>query len=388
MAVALVKRHDQTLGALRKAIELCDGFEGLKPGAKVVLKPNMVMRGYRTQAPDGVVTPVETMESMITLLREHGCNDITIADGGVIHSDLKLNTATAYKWAGYEEMAQRLEVPLVDLNEGPFMTVDLEGLPVKIANLIMEAEFLINIPVLKTHGQTKVSLGIKNLKGVIAFESKKDCHRNNLMRCIALLGQAVRVDLTVIDGTFGLQKGPTSDDVHRMDVLVAGKDILNVDLVGSQLLGIDPEQVDYLRIFAELGGRSLSLEGVEVIGEEISNLAKPLEWYATWTQDLMNLYNIKGISMEVPDPTCCSGCGFGIYVAISNFFRENAGTDFGGVVVSTGREKIDNPDARKVICLGKCACDTNSEHPNAVKIPGCPPSVKRMGERLTEELIS
>lgn len=383
MAVALVKRHDdQTLDALRKAIEICGGFDELKPGTKVILKPNMVMRGFRDQPPHGMVTPVETMESMITLLREHGCNDITIADGGVIHPDLKLNTSTAYRWAGYSELSERLNVPLFDLNEGPFVIVEMEGLPVKIARLITEAEFLIDMPVLKTHNQTKVSLGIKNLKGVIAYESKKDCHRHDLMRSIALLGRAIKVDLTVLDGTYGLQKGPTSQDYHKMDVFAAGKDILEVDIVGSRLLGYDPAEVEHLSIYAELAGRSLSLKNVEVIGEEINNLAKPLEWYATWTKDLMALYKIKGVSIEPPDPTCCSGCGFGIFVAVNNFFQANAGKDFGNIAIVMGRQKISDPYVSKVICLGKCACETNSSHPNIVKVPGCPAGVKLMTERL------
>jgi uncharacterized protein (DUF362 family) len=369
--------------ALRKAIEICGGFEGLKLGTKVILKPNMVMRGlFREQPPHGMVTPVETMECMIKLLREHGCNSITIADGGVIHPDLKLNTATAYEWAGYNELSERLNVPLVDLNEGPFETVYMEGLPVKIAKLITEAEFLIDMPVLKTHNQTKVSLGIKNLKGVIAYESKKDCHRHDLMRSIALLGRAIKVDLTVLDGTYGLQKGPTSDDYHQMDTFVVGKDILEVDIVGSWLLGYDPAEVDHLRIYAELAGSSLSLKNIEVIGEEINNLAKPLEWYGTWTKDLMALYNIKGINIEPPDPTCCSGCGFGIATAVIKFFMTNPGRDFGNIAIVMGRQKITDPNMRKVIALGKCACETNSSHPNIVKVPGCPAGLKQMTERL------
>jgi uncharacterized protein (DUF362 family) len=384
LAVALVKRDNgQTLGTLRKAIETCGGFEGLKPGTKVIIKPNMVMRSFvRDQPPLGMVTPAETVECMVTLLREHGCNDITIADGGVIHPDLKLNTVTAYQAAGYNELSERLNVPLVDLNEGPFVTVEMEGLPVKIARLIAEAEFLIDIPVLKTHNQTKVSLGIKNLKGVIAYESKKDCHRHDLMRSIALLGRAIKVDLTIVDGTYGLQKGPTSDDYHKMDLFVAGKDILEVDIVGSWLLGYDPAEVEHLSIYAELAGRSLSLANVEVIGEEINDLAKPLKWYATWARDLIALYKIKGITVEPPDPTCCSGCGFGIATALIRFFTANPGKDFNNIAIVMGRQKMTDPDMRKVIALGKCACETNSSHPNIVKVPGCPAGLKIMTERL------
>lgn len=388
MTVAIIKRQNQTLEALRKAIEKCGGFNGLKPGSKVVIKPNMVMRGARTQRPDGNVTLVETVESMILLLREQCCSDITVADGGIVHKDLKLNTPSAFKWAGYDEMSERLGVPLVDLNDGPFETVDFEGVPVKIAKIIMDAEFLIDIPVLKTHGQTQVSLGIKNLKGALAFESKKDFHRHGLPRMIALLGNAVKVDLTVIDGAFGIQKGPTGDDVHEVGVIVAGTDILEVDIVGSRLLGIDPAQVDHLRIFAELKGRSLNTESVEVVGESIIQVAKPLEWEHTWIKEMIEQYNIKGINMEQPSTTCCSACAFGIFVAISSFLSEHAGTDFGGATICCGKEKIKDLNTRKVICLGKCPSETNAEHPNLVKILGCPPSLPVMLERLKEELCS
>jgi uncharacterized protein (DUF362 family) len=383
LAVALIKRHgDQTLEALRKAIKTCDGFANLKPQDRVVLKPNLVTSGMLNTLPDGVVTPVETVESMITLLREHGCNNITIADGSVIHPDLKMDTANVFRWAGYNELSERLNVPLVDLNKGPFVTVNLEGSPVEIANLIMEADFLINLPVLKTHNQTVVSLGIKNLKGAISYESKKACHRHDLTRSIALLGRAVKVNLTVIDGSFGLQKGPLGIDVHKMNIFVAGKDILEVDIVGSWLLGHDPAQVEYLRIYAELANRSLDLEELEVLGEKIDNVAKPLEWIATWPKELMTRFNIKGVNMEPPDSTSCSGCMAGTVVAVVNSFKTNAGRNFGNIAIAMGRQKITDPEVRKLICLGKCACETNSSHPNIVKVPGCPPSVKLMIERI------
>lgn len=388
MRVALVKCKDQTLEGLRKAIEMCGGFDRLKPGSKVVIKPNMVMRGAKNQRPDGNVTLVETVEAMILLLREQGCSDITVADGGIIHKDLRLTTPSAFKWAGYEEMAERLGVPLIDLNEDPYETLDFEGVPVRIAKTILDAEFLIDIPVLKTHGQTQVSLGIKNLKGALAFESKKDFHRHGLARMIALLGKTVKVDLTVIDGNFGMQKGPTGDDVHQVGVLIAGTDIFDVDIVASQVLGIDPTQVDHLRIYAELVGRSLDPQTVEVVGESISQVAKPLEWEHSWIREMKEQYNIKGINMEQPSPTCCSACAFGIFVAISSVFREIAGTDCEGVTICSGKEKINDLTARKVICLGKCPSEANAEHPNAVKILGCPPSLPHMIERLKQELSS
>lgn len=387
MTVALVKMTEQPLEDLRRAITLCGGLKGLDPKAEVVIKPNMVMRGYKGQKPDGMVTTIAMMESMITLLREQGCENITIADGGVVQQDLKMNTATAFTWAGYDELSERMGVPLLDLNQGPFKVIELDGQKVEVAQKIMDAGFLINMPVLKTHIQTKVSLGIKNLKGTISLNSKKLFHRHDLHRMVALLGMHIKVDLTVLDGTYALQRGPHGDDCHQADVLVAGNDIFSVDIVGSMLLGINPEEVCHLSHFAELSGRKPVMEGIQVVGEPVMDLVKPLEWESLWPRSVEEMFNITGVTMAVSDGTICSGCGYGIGAALTKFYKDHGGFDFGGIEICSGQEKATNADARLLFCLGKCACDLNKEHKNLVEIKGCPPSVPVMYETLKQHLF-
>jgi hypothetical protein len=76
----------------------------------------------------------------------------------------------------------------------------------------------------------------------------------------------------------------------------------------------------------------------------------------------------------------------GIFVAVNNFFRENAGASFDGVEICADRDSVASPGAKTVLCLGKCACETNKDHPNAVQIKGCPPPVQKTYERLKEVL--
>lgn len=230
-------------------------------------------------------------------------------------------------------------------------------------------------------------MGLKNLKGVISNESKKDFHRHGLERFIAILGTKVPVNLTIIDGTFAIQKGPVGNDVHRMDLLIAGRDIQEVDIVGASILGIDPTEVDHVSHFAQMSGRTVNLDRIEVRGETPADVQKKLEWESTWPVELMQKYNISGIHMETPGYSNCSGCGMGIFAAVNNFLRENVGTRFDGVEICVGSEPIASPQAKKVFCLGKCACETNKEHPNAIKIRGCPPPVQKTYERLKQELL-
>jgi uncharacterized protein (DUF362 family) len=83
-------------------------------------------------------------------------------------------------------VAKRYGAKLVDFNSEPFEEVQLEKIKVKISRWALESDFLINLPVLKTHRQTKVSLGMKNLKGCLAIESKKKFHKHDIARLIAL----------------------------------------------------------------------------------------------------------------------------------------------------------------------------------------------------------
>jgi len=150
-------------------------------------------------------------------------------------------------------------VKVVDFNVGPHTYFDHQGIKVSVAQEALEAEYLINVPVLKTHFQTRVSLGIKNLKGLINFTSKKSFHRHELEPMIAWLASQIKVDLTIIDGVYSTNRGPTSLEPVRADVLIAGKNLLETDLVGTALLSQDPANIPYLQMYAAHTGQSLDL---------------------------------------------------------------------------------------------------------------------------------
>lgn len=386
MTVSIVK-YDQTIESLRKSIELCDGFSELNPQSKVFLKPNIVFGGRKSQPSDGIVTTTAVMEELILLLREAGCKDITIGEGSIVHKELKLDSNRAFEWSGMKDLAQRLDVPLLDLNEGPFTQLDFDGVEIDYSTHILEADFVIDVPVLKTHNQTKVSLGLKNMKGGLSHESKKKFHIHNLNRFIALMDSKIPVHLTVIDGTFDLQKGPVGTDVHRRDLVLASKDILAVDTVGSYIMGIDPKEVEHLRQVSEMRGQSLDLSQIDIQGEDPDEVRKPLEWDTNWPMELIQAYNITGININKPGLTNCSGCGMGIFVGLNSFCRENQGANFDGVEMCIAQGAKGSPQAKKVFCLGQCACDENEDHPRAIQIKGCPPPVKKITEVLNRELI-
>jgi uncharacterized protein (DUF362 family) len=83
----------------------------------------------------------------------------------------------AFKSLGYETLAARHGIKVVNTFERPFKEVDLgDGMKLSYAVDALESDFIIDVPVMKTHAQTMVSLGIKNLKGLIDMNSRKRCH--------------------------------------------------------------------------------------------------------------------------------------------------------------------------------------------------------------------
>jgi hypothetical protein len=288
-------------------------------------------------------------------------------------------------WAGISELAAKYGVKTVDFNRGPFKNFEVDGIKIRVAKEALETDFLINFPVLKTHAQTKVTLGIKNLKGCLSPGSKKTFHKKDLERFIAFLGDQVRVDLTIIDGLYGLQKGPMGKDIHPMNLIIAGRDMVSVDMVGASVIGIEPNEVKYLRYIANSRGQSLDLSRLDIRGERIADVAKKLIWEYPWCEELLEKYRISGIACEDPGNHFCSGCTVTAFAGLNRFFRENQGRRFKGVEICLGRNTA-HAESERIFLLGKCSVKANPEHKGAVEVKGCPASTKEIYQKLCHHL--
>ena len=126
----------------------------------------------------GMITTSRVVEDVVSLLTDRGVDEIVIGEGPVISDPKnKEKAARLLDGLGYNTLKRRYGVKCLNIFERPFEKVDLgEGVVLNVNIDILNSDFVINIPVLKTHAQTVVSLGVKNLKGVIDIESRKKCH--------------------------------------------------------------------------------------------------------------------------------------------------------------------------------------------------------------------
>ena len=331
--------------------------------------------------PFGKVTSAAVVRQIIECLQDAGCKNIHIGEGSPVLKELESDTQSAFHFAGMDNVAKQYGVKLVDFEKESYERIDIDGHKFSVAKAALETDFLINVPVLKTHGQTIVSLGMKNLKGCLKFPSKKKFHKlGSLSRLIALLNQKILSHLTIIDGTYALDHGPSMGDAHRMDLIVAGTDIFETELIGAALLGKKPSDIEHIKEFSQILGRSLDIENVEVIGREINEHSKDLPYESDFNR-CFGKYNLKGIhvSAEHADPTICSGCMANMEYPNYMFAKDNAGRHLDGMDICIGEGARPTPNSKHIVLFGDCAIKHNASVKNATLFRGCPPP---MGEYL------
>lgn len=402
--VAVVK-YENPMESVRKVIELANGFENLPLKGKIFIKPNIVYWTKNTVFPKwGVLTTSRVIEDVVALLKEKGVDDIIIGEGIVTEDPKDKETpADAFEKLGYNKLIERYGVKVYNIFDRPFEKVELaEGVSVKMNSDMLHSDFLIDIPVLKTHAQCVVSLGIKNLKGLISIPSRKKMHSadpiKNLDYNVAQLANKAPPGLTIIDGIYTLERGPAMDGKsHRSNILVASTNILSADLVGANLLGIDPIVVPHLVQASKDRNRPTDLSDIEIVGEKIEELASPHEWdYIYHDNNTVPLpyakAGISGIKYHKYDKTMCTYCSALNGLLLMGIKIAWKGKPYDNIEVLTGKTMKPSPGMNKTILVGQCQVNLNKEDPNInelILINGCPPSrddvksaVKQAGIRI------
>ncbi len=391
-----IQKYTESPGSLKNALEGCGGLEKLSSGDSVMIKPNLVTWDSDVPiAPYGVFTTTRLVEDLIMILKEYGCTDISIGEGSVVFKKND-DTMAAFRGLGYDRLAERYGVKLVDFNASSPFTVEVQdGFKLHIAKEAVETDFFINMPVLKTHGQTKISLGLKNLKGCLKLASKKFCHHPdlNLDYCFSHIVDYVDPDLTIVDGIYALEKGALHfGNAYRKDIIIASSDPLAADLVAAGSIGYEPEDIDHFVHFAKRHNRSLSLEEYEITGEKLEDHTEPLKWDWSWTEGntgpgIFAKMGITGVALPKYDETLCSGCS-----PIANMCNILAISAFKGeplpkVEILNGKRMQARPGYDTTILLGNCIIKANENNGNigtAMPVKGCPPAPEDVVNAMKE----
>jgi len=397
-SVSLV-RYTVSPDSLKDALTLCGGFEELDTHAKVLIKPNLVTWDDQyTIAPFGVFTTTRLIEDLIILLKDYGCRDISIGEGSVEFTK-GVGTMAAYAGLGYPSLVAKYGIKLIDFNASESLAVKTpNGLTLHLAKEALGSDFLINFPVLKTHAQTKVSLGLKNLKGCLKTPSKKLCHHVNLglENCFTFVADYVKPALTIVDGIYALERGALHfGNAFRKDIIIASRDILAADMVAAKTIGFNPEGITHFVEYGTRHNRSLTLGDYDVRGGVLADHVHPLKWDWGWTKDntgpsIFEKFGVTGMAVPKYDETLCSGCSpFAnmVNILVLSAFK---GEPLPKVEILNGKKMQARPGYDKTVLIGNCIIKANKENTNirkAIKVMGCPPNPDNVIAALKESGI-
>jgi len=227
--------------------------EGILPkseDASIFLKPNL---NANMNALTGNTTDLRLLAAVIEELKEREYSKITIGEG--TNSGYYRHGISVISRLKVDALADYYGIKVIDLNYSEPRQVEFEdGVKASVAKDIVEADFLINIPKIKTHFEAGMSVCLKNMMGcLIGQENKKKTHKS-LARNILHINEYIKPDLHIVDGLIAMEGlGPTRGVPAKTDIIIAGRDPYLIDLVCSRIAKFDYRKVAALRVAEELG---------------------------------------------------------------------------------------------------------------------------------------
>jgi len=253
---------------VKKALDLIDAEKVVNKDERVLIKPNYII----AEGPEYVhVTDPRIIEALIVWLKNLDIEDITIAEGG-----LSLDTADrAFKITGLTKMAEKYDVKLVNLNRDKFITVKVSNAyvlrEISIAKTVLETDCIINVPKLKIHHIAGVTLSAKNLMGCIW---PKGIMHTNIHEKLADLASIIKPRINIIDGTLGSEGDEIYGDPVKMNLIIAGLDIVATDTIGCLVMGIDPRKPKFLQLMSKKNLGICDPNKIEVLGENLMEVTR------------------------------------------------------------------------------------------------------------------
>ena len=408
--VSIVK-YQKPFDSVVDAVNLSDAFKYLNKTDKVFIKPNVVIFSRNDSIPPfGVITTSRVVEDVVRCLIERGVKKIVIGEG-TIAPDPKDTEISQYAFEklGYNKLAKKYGAEVINIFKSTFQEIDFgDGIKLNFSENFLNSDFIVSLPVLKTHAQTKVSLGLKNLKGCIDTAGRKLCHSDNFSHDldfhIAKIAKILPKSCTIIDGIYSLERGPLhTGTAQKTNLLIASNNIIAADIVGASVMGINPEEIPYLNHACAYNGMEADINSIEVVGESIKNVTKPHAWDFEYNKEntipkFLELMGVKGLSFPKYDHSLCSYCSDIMGLIQFAILKHEGKKIFNNIEILTGKIQEPSQKMNHTILVGVCQVKLNKDNPkinNLILIPGCPPrpnlliqGLKKAGLTINNEIIS
>ena len=329
---------------------------------RIGLKPNLVAA---KPASSGATTHPEIAAGLIGYLKKNGFNDIAILEG----SWTGASTAQAFKVCGYSKLADETGVKLIDTKRDKTRTCDCKGMKLEICESALSIDFMINLPVLKGHCQTRLTCALKNNKGLIPDREKSRYHTLGLTKPIAHLNTVIRNDFIIVDGICGDPDFELGGNPFYRGLTFAARDPVLCDTFAASVIGCSLNAVPYIGLAEKLGIGSADLKNAKV--RKLNGDGQS----STVTEHAASASGGKAMQFApyIAEDKACSSCYASLVFALSRMDRSRLENQKEKICVGQGfKGKHGNTG------IGQCCSGFRRF------CPGCPPT----GEEVSAFLNS
>jgi uncharacterized protein (DUF362 family)/Pyruvate/2-oxoacid:ferredoxin oxidoreductase delta subunit len=254
--IAITRTFDGIEAATHRAIEQVGGMESVMRGAKIaILKPNFVAG---RNASTGSTTSFALLKAVAEEVQACGAQPVLCETPGT-----EFDREATYTILGVEQFCAENGIGILRVDpeggEADWMELRPAGAKIlkryRIPRILKEAR-LINLPVLKTHVVSTMTLSMKNVMGILPRPDRRSMHTFGIDQSIVDMNLGIKPDLNIVDGSVGQDgEGPLYGDKADLQVLVAGRDSLAVDLACCDLVGVKPRDIPHLRLALQQFGK-------------------------------------------------------------------------------------------------------------------------------------
>ncbi len=274
--VAIVRSRDYGRNLDATIFEALQEFALPVKGMKVLLKPNFV-----EPDPEGIIN---TQPAVVGAVREAflrlGAQSVRVAEGPGHERDSEAIVETIR----LRDFLGPLHELFVDLNLDEVHPVNLRTRASRLRQLyfprtVLEADYIVSLPKLKTHHWVGVTLSLKNMFGIVPGccygWPKNVLHWAGITPSILDINSTVRPDFAIVDGIVGMEgNGPIQGTARSSGVLILGDDPVAVDATCARVMGLKPQRIDYLAKAGALLGH-VGAEKIRQIGASVESVRTP-----------------------------------------------------------------------------------------------------------------
>lgn len=251
---------------VKRALDLIDFVP--KKLELLAIKPNLCCPlPYFT----GATTDTRVLEQTIEIFEGHADEIVVVESDGYMATAEK-----SFEKSGMKDVCDAHDIAFVNLSKEICIPIkrDLKALTnFKVPRTILKADFLVNLPVMKTHSLTTVTLSLKNMFGIVP--KRKAIYHPKLTEVIADVMKIRKPDLSIMDGIVGMEgNGPIDGKSKRMNLVLASEDPLAMDLVCCKIMRVNPVHVEHVQKVCYYGLGECNWNDIKVVGEQIEDVWK------------------------------------------------------------------------------------------------------------------